>query len=254
MSDFREIEIKSSRQSLVISIIIGLAMLLILLITFKFEETYPRFQPIEIAMNFGNTAVGQGMEEPMPSETQETSSAASAQSEAQSASSTMENVVTETTTETRPSAAPTPSPKPKNQSSPQTTTTPQPKGDEKGAAALQNLLGGKGKNPSPGDGNDGVPGNVGDPRGSDSDGGGIGENWLSIIPEPQKHDCPSSGVIVVDIVVNANGGIKSATPGARGSTSNDPCLRNKAKSLVEQYVRARPGSDGRTGSYRVNLR
>lgn len=257
MSDFRDIEIQSKRESLIISIIVGLLTLLLLLISFTFEKTSlnPKIQPIEIAMNFGTSNVGQGIAEPSPSDAQAANASSSMeQSQAQSSSASLENVVTETTTETRPAASPKPSTQTQNQTSTQQNSNPQPKGDEKGATALQQLLGGKGRTTSDGDGNDGVPGNVGDPKGGESDGTGIGENWLSTIPEPQRHDCASSGVIVVDIIVNSNGGIKSAIPGGRGSTSSDPCLRNKAKSLVEQYVRAHPGTDGRRGSYRVNLR
>lgn len=259
MSDFRDIEVKASNQSLIISVVIGLLSLLLLLITFTFEETYPKFQPIEIAMNFGSSEVGQGEAEPMPSETQEASSASSSAVEQQhtsTPSAPVENVVTQTTTDTRPVATKTPTPQPQTPSKPvaQPTESPKPQGDAQGNSALSNLIGGKGKTPSGGEGNDGIAGNIGDPKGSDSSGSGIGENWKSKIPEPQTHDCSSSGIIMVDIVVNANGGIKSAIPGARGSTSNDACLKAKAKALVEKYVRAYPGADGRTGSYRVNLR
>ena len=263
MSDFRDIEVRSSNQSLIISIVIGILSLLLLLVTFTFEDTYPKFQPIEIAMNFGNTDVGQGEAEPMPAETQqaaESSSSAVEQPQTVTPSTPVSNAVTQNTTETRPVATktPAPTPQPKSQTKPtpaaQPTESPQPTGDAKANSALSSLIGGKGKANSGGQGKDGTAGNVGDPKGSDSDGTGIGQNWKSTIPEPQSHDCTSSGVIVVDIIVNASGGIKSAIPGARGSTSNDACLKTKAKSLVEQYVRAYPGSDGRRGTYKVNLR
>lgn len=252
MNDFRDIEIKSSRQSLVVTIVVGALTLSMLLITIKFEipSKNQNIQPIEIAMNFGTSNLGQGVAEPMPSVSQ---AAASSSEQSQAASSELENVATQQTTKSRPVAAPTPSTQTESQTSSQ-PPSPEPQGDVKGATALQQLLGGRGQSPSDGDGSDGVPGNVGDPKGGEGDGDGIGENWLSTIPEPQRHDCASSGVIVVDIIVNANGGIKSAIPGGRGSTSSDPCLRNKAKSLVEEYVRAHPGTDGRRGSYRVNLR
>lgn len=270
MSDFRDIEVKAGNQSLIITVIIGLLSLLILLITFTFEDTYPKFQPIEIAMNFGNSEVGQGEAEPRPSENMASaasSSASSAQSspQPQTQSTPISNVATQNTTETRPVATRNPSPTTRNNTSQstrtnntsqnnETTQTPQPQGDQRGNSALSSIIGGKGNANSGGQGNDGIAGNVGDPKGSDSDGSGIGENWKSRIPEPQQHDCDASGIIVVNIVVNAQGGIKSARPGGRGSTSNDACLRAKAKELVERYVRAFPGADGRTGSYRVNLR
>ena len=130
MSDFRDIEVRASNQSLIISVVIGLLSLLILLISFTFEDTYPKFQPIEIAMNFGNSEVGQGDEEPMPAETQETaaSSAPAAVEQPQTVTPTtpMENVVTQNTTETRPAITKTPTPKPQ----PQKTTTPSTKSDQ----------------------------------------------------------------------------------------------------------------------------
>ncbi|MDO5656480.1 MAG: hypothetical protein Q4G27_10110 [Flavobacteriaceae bacterium] len=273
MNDFRDIEVKAGNHSFIITTIIGLLSLLLLLISFKFQDTYPKFQPIEIAMNFGNTEVGQGEAEPRPADNT-TASAASAsaapstpQTQPQQPATTVQNVVTQNTTESRPVAAKTPAKNNRTQSTQnrqtqqtqqtqntQAAETPANQGDSRANSALSNIIGGKGKENSGGQGNNNVPGNVGDPKGSDSDGTGIGENWRSRIPEPQSHDCDASGVIVVNIVVNSSGGIKSAVPGGRGSTSNDACLRAKAKELVERYVRAHPGSDGRTGSYRVNLR
>ena len=113
MSDFREIEIKASNQSLVISLIIGLVSLLLLLITFTFEDSYPKFQPIEIAMNFGNSEVGQGDVEPMPAETQEAAASSSSsapveQPQVETPVTPVKEVVTQNTTETRPAAAKTP--------------------------------------------------------------------------------------------------------------------------------------------------
>lgn len=270
MTDFRDIEVKAGNQSFIITVVVGLLSLLLLLITFTFQDTYPKFQPIEIAMNFGNSEVGQGETEPRPSENTESSASSSSAAsqytpQPQRTQTPGKQVVTQNTTETRP-VAPQTNAKSNKTGLPKTNTaatsgqsnnnsqSPKPQGDTRGNSALSSIIGGKGTSNSTGQGNDGVPGNVGDPKGSDSDGTGIGENWKSRVPEPQSHDCQESGVIVVNIVVNAQGGIKSARPGGRGSTSNDACLRQKAKELVEKYVRAYPGTDGRTGSYRVNLR
>lgn len=260
MSDFRDIEVKSSNQSLIISLVIGLLTLLLLLITFTFEDTYPKFQPIEIAMNFGNSDVGQGEAEPAPAKTQESSAPSQPQvtQPQQKVATPIKNVATQNTNETRPTASkdnkPKTKPQPKAKTNPKPSPKPKPKGDAKGNSALNSILGGKGKSNSAGQGNDGVKGNIGDPKGSDSNGTSIGENWKSRIPEPQSHNCNASGVIVVDIVVNANGTIKSARGGARGSSSNDACLKQKAEQLVRKYVRAHPGKAGRRGSYKVNLR
>lgn len=259
MEDFRDIEVKSGNHSLIITAVIGVLTLLLLLITFTFEDTYPKFQPIEIAMNFGNSEVGQGEAEPRPSENSASSAAAAQPQPKKLAPSTpLKNVATQSTTETRPVASQNTTPKPQPKTQPTQNTqpaeTPKPQGDARGNSALNSIIGGKGNSNSGGQGNDGTPGNVGDPKGSDSNGTGIGENWKSRIPEPQSHSCSSSGIIVVNIVVNANGTIKTARGGARGSTSNDACLKQRAEELVRKHVRAYPGAAGRRGSYRVNLR
>lgn len=259
MSDFRDIEVKAGNHSLIITIVIGLLSLLFLLISFTFEQPQPKVQPIEIAMNFGNSELGQGEEEPQPNEESQSASA-QAESLSSQTKSDIKEAVTNPTAEKVPTAS---KPKKKNSQPQKTQNTktkpkpnpkPKPQGDAKGKAALKNLLSGKGKSKSSGQGNDGVAGNVGDPKGNDSYGTNIGENWKSRIPEPQSHNCSASGIIIVDIVVNAAGNVKSARAGARGSSSNDSCLKAKAKELVQKYVRAYPGKDGRRGSYRVNLR
>lgn len=253
MSDFIDIEVKAGNHSLIITIIIGLLSLLFLLISFTFEQPQPKVQPIEIAMNFGNSELGQGEEEPQPNEE---SQSASAQSESLSSQtkSDIKEAITKPTAEKVPTASKPKKKKSQHQKTQKNKPNPKPKGDAKGKAALKNLLSGKGKSNSSGQGNDGVAGNVGDPKGNDSYGITIGENWKTRIPEPQSHNCTASGIIIVDIVVDATGNIKSARAGARGSSSNDSCLKTKAIELVKKYVRAYPGKDGRRGSYRVNLR
>lgn len=264
----KEIENKSKKKSLLITLIIGVLSLSVLLLSMEFQKKFPPTIPIEIAMNFGNTDMGQGIEEPAPVETSkgeavsepETKSSASASQESLAA-------VVKESAEKTPAATPKKTKKKSTKSTKKSTKETktadknektsektQPKGDAKGKTALSNLIGGKGKSKSEGQGNSGQPGNIGDPKGSDSSGTGIGENWKSRIPEPQSHDCDASGVIVVDIVVNASGGVKTARAGGKGSTSSDVCLKNKAVSLVKKYVRAYPGKEGRRGSYKVNLR
>ncbi|WP_406628354.1 hypothetical protein [Ornithobacterium rhinotracheale] len=56
--------------------------------------------------------------------------------------------------------------------------------------------------------------------------------------------------MIVDIVVNANGSIKRATP----RPAKSQCLADTAKKLVLKYVTAFPGEDGRRGTYLVNLK
>lgn len=263
MTDFRDIEVKAGNHSLIFTVIVGLISLLLLLISFSFDVPKPKVQPIEIAMNFGNTDVGQGEEEPAPAEN--SSAAASDDNQTEPISQTAKPstpappAVTQNTKEEVPTA--TEKKTKTNKTTKSTTkTTPKkaeeskPKGDARANDALSNILSGKGKSPSSGQGNDGTAGNVGDPKGNASNGTGVGENWKSTIPEPQHHQCSTSGIIMVEVIVNASGGIKSATPGVKGSTSADACLKNKAQELVLKYVRAYPGSEGRKGIYKVNLR
>ncbi|MXV39046.1 hypothetical protein GO491_10230 [Flavobacteriaceae bacterium Ap0902] len=259
MEDFRDIEVKAGNHSFIITVIIGLLSLLLLLVTFSFDITKTQAAPIEIAMNFGNTDVGQGEEEPAPADELPASAASAAsvesKTEAPTPTAPTRQAVTQHTAENRPVAAPQTTTKPKTSNKPENRPTEsKPKGNQRANDALSSILSGKGQSNAGGQGNDGVAGNVGDPKGSASQGMGIGENWKSTIPEPQQHNCSSSGTIVVEIIVNSSGGIKSVTPGVRGSTSADPCLKTRARELVMQYVRAYPGADGRKGLYRVNLR
>lgn len=265
MTDHRKEKITSG----IITLIIGTLTLLLLLISFTFDGKEELQAPvIEIAMDFGNTEVGMGDAEPMPAQTVTAPAAASPQPQTPAASAPPSRpALTQTTTETRPVASPTPRPRPErptttapSQSTSQSQTTAnqpaqtQAPADSRGTSALDAILGGRGSSSSSGQGNTNQAGNVGDPSGGDGGGSNIGENWRTRIPEPQTHNCESSGAIIVDIVVNANGGIKTARAGARGSTSNDPCLYRRAEELVRRYVTAQSGADGRRGSYRVNLR
>ncbi|MDO5509133.1 MAG: hypothetical protein Q4F57_00415 [Weeksellaceae bacterium] len=249
------------------ALIAGLLTLLLLLLSFTFERQTPPQTVIEIAMDFGSTETGMGDAEPMPAPTVEPSAAAAQPQAPAAATAPSRPAVTQTTTETRPVASPTPRPRPErptttapsqstSQSSTPSTQTSQsqPATDTRGSSALDAILGGRGNSQSSGQGSSNQPGNVGDPSGGDGGGSSIGENWRTRIPEPQTHNCDSSGVIIVDIVVNSGGGIRTARAGARGSTSNDPCLYRRAEELVKRYVTAQAGADGRRGSYRVNLR
>lgn len=214
--------------------------------------------------NYGNSEKGEGTEEPIPTENVVNSSASSASKSTettkaikkktpQKSSPKKSNVVSKTqkSTKNTPTASTTKSThKTSNSNGTNNSKNTSPKGDAKGNSALANILGGKGKSKSNGQGNDGTRGNIGSPKGNSSTGSGIGENWKTRIPEPQTHQCSTSGIVIVDIVVNANGSIKRATPRA----TKDPCLSNKAKQLVLKYVTAKSGSDGRRGTYRVNLK
>ncbi|MGI9526161.1 MAG: hypothetical protein ACR2MS_03505 [Weeksellaceae bacterium] len=259
MVDFRDIEVKAGNQSFILTVIIGLLSLLVLFISFSFDHVKPLAQPIEIAMNFGNTPTGEGLEEPAITEQSSTPSNSSSQPVSQPTEPTTtqeatQKSVTQNTSERIPVASNKKTSDKKAVKATPKASESKPQGDQRANDALSNILGAKGKNSSSGQGNDGSVGNVGDPKGSDSHGTGVGENWKSTIPEPQHHNCSASGTIMVEVIVNASGGIKSVTPGVKGSTTADECLKTRARELVLKYVRAYPGSDGRKGIYRVNLR
>ena len=253
---------KSSKyQSLIITAIVGVLTCLLLFLSIEFKQEN-QIKPllIEIAMlqesNYGNTDVGQGLEEPKPAEEQPLPAKSEASQPEVSEPKINEAPVkskTQVTTKEIPVASKNKKAESKSKSNTpkeSSKTSDAPKGDAQGKSALEQILGGKGKSNSNGQGDGNTAGNVGDPKGNSDRGTGIGENWKTRVPENQSHNCSASGVVVVDIVVNANGGIKRAVP----RVSGNQCLANRAKELVLQYVTAFPGEDGRRGTYKVNLR
>ena len=254
---------KSSKyQSLIITAIVGVLTCLLLFLSIDFKQEN-QIKPllIEIAMlqesNYGNTDVGQGLEEPKPAEEQPLPAKSEASQPEVSETKINEAPIkskTQVTTKKIPVASKEKKseaqPKKSNTKKESSKTSNAPKGDAQGKSALEQILGGRGKSNSNGQGNGNRAGNVGDPKGNSDKGKGIGENWKTRVPENQSHNCSASGVVVVDIVVNANGSIKRATP----RVSGNQCLANRAKELVLQYVTAFPGEDGRRGTYKVNLK
>ncbi|MBV7440318.1 hypothetical protein KRX57_02720 [Weeksellaceae bacterium TAE3-ERU29] len=254
---------KSSKyQSLVITAIVGVLTCLLLFLSLEFkQENLNKPLLIEIAMlqesNYGNTDIGQGLEEPKPAEEQPLP-AKSEVSQPEISEHRINEAPVKSQTQETTKKIPVASKEKKTEAKPAKTNTQKessknsnaPKGDAQGKSALEQILGGKGKSNSNGQGDGNQAGNVGDPKGNSDKGTGIGENWKTRVPENQAHNCSASGVVVVDIVVNANGSIKRATP----RVSGNQCLANRAKELVLQYVTAFPGADGRRGTYKVNLR
>lgn len=269
-------EINAKKESIIITAVVGILCALLLFLSFEFKkESDQKTLMIEIAMvedtNYGNTDLGQGTEEPAPAAESQvpTPEPEPAQSEPTPPAPTptpTKNVTapqktapvkskTQTTQEKLPVASNKTSKTENKSSSAQGKTnnqnsSAQPQGDSQGKSALENILGGKGKNKSNGQGNSGSAGNYGDPKGTTDHGKNIGENWKTRVPENQSHNCDSSGSVIVDIVVNANGSIKRATP----RPAKSQCLANTAKKLVLKYVTAFPGEDGRRGTYLVNLK
>ncbi|MRI63275.1 hypothetical protein EDM00_04600 [Ornithobacterium rhinotracheale] len=268
-------EINAKKESIIITAVVGILCALLLFLSFEFKkESDKKPLMIELAMledtNYGNTDLGQGPEEPAPAAeshapTPEPAPAKSEPTPAPAPKPTKSVTTpqktapvkskTQTTTKKLPVASNKTSKTESKSSSTQGKTSnknssAQPQGDSQGKSALENILGGKGKNKSTGQGNSGSAGNYGDPKGTTDHGKNIGENWKTRVPENQSHNCDSSGSVIVDIVVNANGSIKRATP----RPAKSQCLADTAKKLVLKYVTAYPGEDGRRGTYRVNLK
>lgn len=270
-------EINAKKESIIITTIVGFFCVLLLFLSFEFKkESEKETLMIELAMvedtNYGNTELGQGIEEPAPVAksqvpTPDPKPAISEPTPAPTPSPIpTKNVTapkktapvkskTQTTQEKLPVASNKTSKTENKSSSAQGKTSSkissaQPQGDSQGKSALENILSGKGKNKSNGQGNSGSAGNYGDPKGATDHGKNIGENWKTRVPENQSHNCDSSGSVIVDIVVNANGSIKRATP----RPAQSQCLADTAKKLVLKFVTAYPGEDGRRGTYRVTLK
>ncbi len=59
---------------------------------------------------------------------------------------------------------------------------------------------------------------------------GYGLNGRSLLGnDPVKQDCNEEGRVVVQIVVDRNGKVVSATPGVKGTTNTNPCLMKPAE-------------------------
>jgi outer membrane biosynthesis protein TonB len=70
--------------------------------------------------------------------------------------------------------------------------------------------------------------------GGSSGGGGGGDSYKlgnrnAVLKKKPIYDCPETGKVVVDIIVDRNGVVISAIPGGRGTTTTDNCLNARAK-------------------------
>lgn len=262
----------SKIKSIIITTLVGILCILALWLNLTLEQN-SKNKPlqIEIAMlqesNYGATSGGDnGAEEPAPTKSttapvqQETFSPSESKKTERPASKISPPVKTKTqeTPKKRPSVSPEKNAQ-RVKSSKQSNTTATQKnnskkstssGNQEANAAMAKILGGKGTANTNGQGDGTSKGNVGDPKGNSDSGSGIGENWKTRVPQNQSHNCEASGTVIVDIVVNANGSIKRATP----RVTKSQCLANRAKELVLKYVTAYPGAEGRRGSYKVTLK
>ena len=224
---------KNSRAGVIGTILFHLLLLLLFI---QFGMTYqvpPEENRGGTVINFGTTDEGMGDVQPSSSETTTTSENAT-QSETTTPSSAQENALTTTEESVEMNASQN------NTTSQQTTTQQQtePTVDENLSNALNALN--NPNNNSTGDGNTGTPGDQGDesgdPNSSNYTGGGTGNGvdftlaGRSMV-KVKKPNNPTQedGKVVVEIVVDKNGKVIRATPGARGSTTTNALLYKISK-------------------------
>ena len=121
---------------------------------------------------------------------------------------------------------------------------PDPKPDKSTSDALSSILNGPKSDGTAkgGEGNDGKPGDKGDPdgdpnasayygtgKGLDGDGNYQLGGRKALNKEKFVQECNEAGIVVVDIEVDRNGTVITAVAGVRGSTNTSKCLTEPAK-------------------------
>jgi hypothetical protein len=228
------IQEKNSRNGVIGTILFHLLLLLLFI---QFGMTYqdpPEENAGGMVINFGTT--DEGMGDVQPSSTENTTSSENATtSETTTPSSAQENALTTTEESVEMNASQN-----TTTTTNQNTTTQQTEQtvDENLSNALNALN--NPNNNSTGDGNTGTPGDQGDengdPNSSNYTGGGTGNGVdfsligrsLSKVKVPENKT-QETGKVVVEIVVDKNGKVIRATPGARGSSTTNTTLYKIAK-------------------------
>ncbi|WP_299553878.1 energy transducer TonB [Seonamhaeicola sp.] len=125
-------------------------------------------------------------------------------------------------------------------------------GSETGSEGNDNRAGDKGQL----DGDPYAPSYFGGP-GSGSGGVGYGLNGRGRATyKTMKQDCNESGMVIVRIVVNRNGNVIEATPGVKGTTNTAQCLLEPAKKIALSH-KWRPDSKApakQIGFVKVNFK
>lgn len=198
------------------------------------------FEGGEIAINFGTSDVGHGDVQPM--EPVKTSPQPAA---AETAKSAAQNITTQTNT-----AAPVIKSSDTKKATTGTEVKPKaaeaPKPNKASTDALSSLLNGPKSDGAVqgGHGNDGTPGDKGDPNGdkysnnfygNGKGGGGWGLNGRKLSSSGKEvQKCNESGTVVVQITVNRNGNVIAAKY-TQGTTNTNPCLVNPAIATAKKY-------------------
>ena len=222
------------------TVIFVLIFLLCFFYILKDDPNIPKvFEAGEIAINFGTSNAGQGQVQPVepikssPQPAKTTAAAASAQ-----------NITTQKTTKAPViSSSESPSTTKSNAVKPKAATAPSP--NKSTTDALSSLINGpKSDGVEGGHGNDGVPGDKGDPNGdryannfygSGKGGGGWGLSGRKLSNSGKVvQQCNESGTVVVQITVNRSGNVVAAKY-TKGTTNTNPCLVEPALATARKY-------------------
>lgn len=239
------LETKHEKKSFAITVVIHILLILLLLF---FGFTYLDPPPESgIAINFGTSEVGSGIEQPVEKIKSAPQKASSKVTPVET--SIKEEVVTQEVEEAPvvekkkedPVVQKTQEPVKKVE---EPAKKPDPKPDKSTTDALSSILNGpesEGK-ASGGEGNDQLAGDKGSPDGDpnaksyygsgmglDGDGNYRLGGRKALNKEKFVQDCNESGVVVVQIEVDRSGRVVRATPGLKGTTNNAACLMDPAK-------------------------
>lgn len=239
------LETKHEKKSFAITVAIHVLLILLLLF---FGFTYLDPPPESgIAINFGTSDVGSGVEqprEPVKAAPQKTSAKVTPVETSIKEEVVTQEVVDAPVVEKKkedPVVQKTEEPVKKIE---EPAKKPDPKPDKSTTDALSSILNGPksdGK-ATGGEGDDQLAGDKGSPDGDpdakayygtgmglDGDGNYRLGGRKALNKEKFVQDCNESGVVVVQIEVNRSGDVIRATPGMKGTTNNAACLMDPAK-------------------------
>ena len=221
------IQDKNSRHGLIVTVLVHLLLLLLFLQYGMSYQEPPEENQGGMMINFGTSNDGMG-----DNPSQETSNPTSeniTENTPSSNSSAQEQIVSQNNVETVNV----------NSSEAEPTQEEEPTIDENLANAL-NALNNAQNSANTSDGITNTPGNQGnedgDPNSNNYNGNGLGQGVqfslsgrsLLSVKKP-RNPTQEDGNVVVEIVVDKNGKVIKATPGARGSTTTNPTLYKMAK-------------------------
>jgi hypothetical protein len=245
------------------SIIMGLVVLLLLLAKMTTSNTLPPDEEGGIAITFGTDNKGMGAINP-PKSVEPAVSHSQPTERPQEVENTPERQPSEQVLAQDTDAESVVIPKKENKKPKRETPKPEkttPKKTEQRPSssttdALSSVLNSSVKNPRTGTGNgnqgdDGVAGYKGDPKGDpysnsfyggngEGSGGGAGKGWglngrKYISGKNMKQECNESGFVIVRIEVDRTGKVVRAKAGEKGTTNNAPCLLEAAQKSALTY-------------------